>query len=72
MPFGINDFYDHKRTYYFADLYEKLWERFVVEQVEFFGKWIGYICKNVDLKEGNKDLVNLKLVKSEEKVFYSI
>ncbi len=71
VPFGINDFYDHKRTYYFYELYEKLQKYFLVEQVEFFGKWIGYICKN-DVTVSNDNTVNVHYVIDEEKAFYLI
>ena len=71
VPFGINDYYDHKRTYYFYDLYEKLQKYYLVEQVEFFGKWIGYICRNgIDILSDNK--VDSKYVNGEEKAFFSI
>ncbi len=71
VPFGINDSYDHKRTYYFYELYEKLQKYFLVEQVEFFGKWIGYICKN-DVTVSNDNTVNVHYVIDEEKAFYLI
>ena len=72
VPFGINDFYDHKRTYYFADLYALLKEYFLVEQVEFFGKWIGYICKNSGVRKEKESFVALRTVQREEKAFYDI
>lgn len=71
VPFGINDFYDHKRTYYFYELYEKLQNHFLVEHVEFFGKWIGYICRNSD-KVLNDGKVDAHYINSEEKAFFSI
>lgn len=44
LPFGINDFIDHKRTYYLVEAYELLARFFEVSEVELFGKWIGFRC----------------------------
>jgi len=59
VPFGINDYHDHKRTYYTAELLNSLREYFTVSEVTFFGNWIGMvgtkaqgvngICLNEDL-----------------------
>ncbi|MBS4200635.1 methyltransferase domain-containing protein [Bacillus sp. FJAT-49732] len=45
VPFGINDYFDHKRTYYFLDLYDQLSVFFHVENVHYLGKWTGVVCK---------------------------
>lgn len=42
LPFGINDFIDHKRTYYLVEAYELIARFFEVSEVELFGKWIGF------------------------------
>lgn len=44
LPFGINDFIDHKRTYYLVEAYELLARFFEISEVELFGKWIGFRC----------------------------
>jgi len=44
VPFGVNDFIDHKRTYYALEPIRLIWELFSVEEVELFGKWIGFSC----------------------------
>lgn len=44
VPFGINDYIDHKRTYYAFEPIRLLWRYFTVSNVEIFGKWIGYAC----------------------------
>lgn len=53
VPFGINDYFDHKRTYYYLELYEHLSTFFEIVKVEFLGKWTGVVCikKGVQSKE---------------------
>ena len=51
VPFGINDFIDHKHTFYFSNLETLLSSRFVICDVKFFGEWIGIKAKR---KVGNK------------------
>ena len=59
VPFGINPHPDHKRTYYFLEMFESLSALLPVSEVVFFGKWIGFVAdrnakKTVTI---NKDLV---------------
>ncbi len=58
VPFGVNDFFDHKKIYYALDLIEVVSPYFGIEEIKFFGHWIGVICKHktseikeVDLKQ---------------------
>jgi SAM-dependent methyltransferase len=44
VPFGINDFPDHKKTYYFLDLYQMIYKDFDLKDVSILGKWIGFIA----------------------------
>ena len=43
VPFGINDFPDHKRTYYFSELYKQVSLVVPVTEYEFLGNWIGIV-----------------------------
>ncbi|WP_416729817.1 methyltransferase domain-containing protein [Fictibacillus sp. JL2B1089] len=45
VPFGINDYFDHKRTYYYLDLYDQLSIYFEIERIDYLGKWTGVVCK---------------------------
>jgi len=47
VPFGINDFIDHKRTYYLCDIYALLASHFDVGEVRVFGQWIGLVGKKM-------------------------
>ncbi len=73
VPFGINDHIDHKKTYYFHDLYQMLYRDFDIKDVSILGKWIGFIAtKRVDLASQDLEQVNANLIKRMEEAFYSI
>lgn len=76
VPFGINDYFDHKRTYYFLDLYETLSTYFIVDKLDYIGKWTGVICK----KKENLNTGTIETLKSYsreciyhlERAFYQV
>ena len=69
VPFGINDYHDHKRTYYSKDLYNEIAKYFHVETVEFMQGYIGMVA----LKAHNHTFVpaNGDLFGRTEKAFFS-
>lgn len=70
VPFGINDYIDHKKTYYLFNLLDDLIPYFSVFDVKFFGKWIGVVAEK---KPGEIPLVNQdRLIKELETQFYAI
>ncbi len=70
VPFGINDFIDHKRTYYYSALVEQLKDFFQIEEFTYLGKWTGVICK---LKtEGTPAYYTEQTVKDLEQAFYHV
>lgn len=72
VPFGINDWPDHKQTYYVADIYELLSRYFSIIDIEFFGKWIGFVADS-NVAEGQNTLaLDLALLRREEKEFFTI
>lgn len=44
VPFGINDFIDHKRTYYYSLLAEQIGAHFKIESFDYLGRWSGVVC----------------------------
>jgi 2-polyprenyl-3-methyl-5-hydroxy-6-metoxy-1,4-benzoquinol methylase len=42
VPFGINDFPDHKQTYYLTGILSLLNGLFDLREVRYFGQWIGF------------------------------
>lgn len=70
VPFGINPFPDHKRTYYFTELFYQINERICVNDVCFFGGWIGFAA---DKKiQGNSIDINRDLVRKLENSFFYV
>lgn len=67
VPFGINDFFDHKKTYYIYDLIEVISPYLYIKEIQFLGHWIGVICS----KENEvKNEIDYKfLLKEVEKSF---
>ena len=68
-PFGINDYHDHKRTYYTTELYGLLSSRFNVADVAFFTGHIG--MTGVKAKDDTRCMLNEELFGRSEKAFYS-
>lgn len=59
-PFGINDFVDHKRTFYLHDFLQLQTDNLKITDITFFGKWIGVIYEkssNIVGKTINNDLL---------------
>jgi 2-polyprenyl-3-methyl-5-hydroxy-6-metoxy-1,4-benzoquinol methylase len=46
VPFGINEYPDHKDTYYFQSLKTLLGKYFTVDDISYLGDWVGVICSN--------------------------
>lgn len=67
-PFGINDYIDHKRTFYFKDFLELQINSFGIENITLFGKWIGVIYRKN--KEALK--IDLKVLEKLEAGFFDV
>jgi len=73
VPFGINDHIDHKKTYYFLDLYQILYKDFDIKDISILGKWIGFVAHRKS--QSRTDALNhldINLVKKAEEAFYTI
>lgn len=69
VPFGINDYFDHKRTYYCNGMLELLRDKVSIENVEFMGKWIGFIA----VRSNEKKAFSLETILNKmEENFYGI
>jgi 2-polyprenyl-3-methyl-5-hydroxy-6-metoxy-1,4-benzoquinol methylase len=71
LPFGINDYFDHKKTYYLNDLLKFQDENIVIEEIKFFGKWIGAIVKRTETSVNTLE-INENLLERLENTFYDI
>ncbi|EQB38125.1 hypothetical protein M948_06000 [Virgibacillus sp. CM-4] len=71
VPFGINDFPDHKRTYYLKELIELQIDHLSLAEIKFFGRWIGVILKYQENDERKYiDTVNIDTLRELEENFY--
>ena len=48
VPFGINSYFDHKKTYYVFDLFKETNGILKITDMEFFDTWIGIKCIKSD------------------------
>ena len=71
VPFGINDHIDHKKTYYFLDLYQMLYKDFDIKEVSILGKWIGFIAHpREQSREDTLTHINIDFLTKTEEGFY--
>lgn len=73
VPFGINDFHDHKQTFYLTGPFELVAKHFDIVEIKFFGKWLGIVGVK---RYGKADSHGLNLdatqIRKSEKAFFSI
>lgn len=70
VPFGINDYFDHKKTYYMYDMYKIIKEYFKVSDIHFLGKWIGFIATTG--QQISNLLIDENIIKQLEENFYYV
>lgn len=71
LPFGINDYFDHKKTYYLMDLLNFSSEVGIIQEIKFFGKWVGAVLKKKG-EENNTVSINSELISKLEDAFFSV
>ncbi len=69
VPFAINDYPDHKRTYYFCNLFEQVSKFLPVTEYEILGNWIGMVARKDSCVAIN---VTLEVFRTVENGFYCI
>lgn len=73
VPFGINDYWDHKRTYYLGSLCEHLNKDFIVEDIRYIAKWLGVVCKvRNDNNSAESITIDIQTLLNEEEAFFAI
>lgn len=68
-PFGINDYIDHKNTFYVTDFLNLQSETYKITKLHFFGKWIGVIFEK---NPKNAIYISEEMLKNIELQFMSI
>lgn len=70
VPFGINPFSDHKRTYYFSELFNQINERIFVSDIAFIERWIGFIA---DISNKKTDVIlDGSFIEKLENAFFAV
>ncbi|MFK0095460.1 glycosyltransferase [Pseudomonas sp. NPDC090592] len=73
VPFGVNDFIDHKHTFYLMEPFRLLAEYLQIVEVKMLGKWLGIVAvKSEAHKPGTIDSLTVERVRELEKAFESI
>ena len=74
VPFGINDFIDHKRTYYLLEPYRLVSSFFEVVDVAILGKWLGLVGRRRGAREKlpSAGSLDAELVKRLEASFLAL
>ncbi|MFC4661439.1 methyltransferase domain-containing protein [Oceanobacillus aidingensis] len=69
VPFGINDYFDHKKTYYMQGLVDLQNKQLNINSIEVLGKWIGAVfVKN----EAEAITIDRKQIGQLEDGFYNL
>ncbi|WP_325948642.1 methyltransferase domain-containing protein [Pseudomonas putida] len=73
VPFGVNDFIDHKHTFYLMEPFRLLAEHLHIIEVKMLGKWLGIVAiKSEAHNPGTLDSLTVERVRELEKAFESI
>jgi 2-polyprenyl-3-methyl-5-hydroxy-6-metoxy-1,4-benzoquinol methylase/glycosyltransferase involved in cell wall biosynthesis/spore maturation protein CgeB len=74
VPFGINDFIDHKHTFYLSAPHTIISSYFDIQQYEILGGWLGIIAKKKSEKQEKAPRTDLQLdmLKNVEQAFLNI
>ncbi|MEE1904417.1 glycosyltransferase [Pseudomonas inefficax] len=73
VPFGVNDFIDHKHTFYLMEPFRLLAEHLQIIDVKMLGKWLGIVAvKSETHKPGAIDSLTIDRVRDLEKAFETI
>lgn len=70
VPYGINPYFDHKRTYYFMEVFRTLSTDFSVTTVKFFGRWIGFVAER-SIAANTVIELNEALISEMERAFFT-
>jgi 2-polyprenyl-3-methyl-5-hydroxy-6-metoxy-1,4-benzoquinol methylase len=62
VPFGINDYYDHRKTYYLHDLLKLIWADFDLKEIKYSeirntNNWVGIVATKS--KSSNKKFASI-------------
>lgn len=71
VPFGINDYFDHKKTYYLNDLLNLQTDKVHITEIKYFGKWVGIILEK-NVAESKQLFLNHETLATLEEAFLAV
>ena len=71
VPFGINSYFDHKKTYYIWDLFKETSGILEIVDMEFFNEWIGVKCIKTTNPTNPTNTMSLNYLEKMEKTLYN-
>jgi glycosyltransferase involved in cell wall biosynthesis/SAM-dependent methyltransferase len=72
VPFGVNDYFDHKATYYLSRMYVLLNKRFEVVEVEPVENWIAFVGRRRTNGQPGPLPFDLSLIEKVEQAFAQV
>ncbi|WP_096272595.1 class I SAM-dependent methyltransferase [Paucisalibacillus globulus] len=73
VPFGVNDYFDHKKTYYLSSLVKFSNFGVNLKKVKFFGKWVGAVYKKEESQTNiETDHISINIIEEMEEIFEEI
>ena len=72
VPFGINEFIDHKKTFYMNGIIDLIHKWYEVKEVNYLGSWVGIVAERRDFEEKDEKLYTSYEVKKLEEAFYNL
>ncbi len=72
VPFGVNDFIDHKHTFYLKEPYELAARYFIHVEFEVLGNWLGIVANGAKEEEGNGEIDGGYFISKLEDAFYQL
>lgn len=71
VPFGVNDYFDHKHTYYLKSLVDFTKFGLSMEKIKFMGKWVGAVYK-VNVENSENRVYTPELIHELETAFEAV
>ncbi|MFO2465183.1 methyltransferase domain-containing protein [Pseudomonas sp. 15FMM2] len=73
VPFGVNDFIDHKHTFYLLEPFRLLNEHLHITQIKVLGKWLGMVAiKKSEATAPADAQLSMEQIQNLEKAFEAI
>lgn len=73
VPFGVNDFIDHKHTFYLLAPYRMLSKHLRISEVKVLGKWLGMVAQKAEEGGAPSDLnLGVEQIQGLEKAFEAV